>query len=581
MNSLAFAPARLAVHLFWVGAVCAAFATWVAFHAHGHDWYATMGQFAIVRHWGWAPFSYHYSGGAGLFQDPQGMMASPSVHALTRILAALGVTTQAIARIWVGLYVGWGAAGMVFWLGRRGSVWAGIIAAVAWCTSLAFLWRIAAGHTPFIMYAWAPWILAATENWLAKPHLRSTLLCSVLAAVTIWEPGFHALFYLILPCVAITLAFHWRKLPPAKLWIVSVIAVTGLTAPRWATWLTLPMTRSRDLNDGVISLRDAFYSLFATARAHNLGVQVYSAAGSPTWQNIWEVAAAMAPLASALAVFGVIRIASYWRLPELRPIVKLAATAVILGILLASQDLIWGLLQSLTSSGIRGPGRFLGLASFGLAIFAGLGGNAALAFIAKRYPTSSERLIPALCALLLIGILALQTTWVMRAMGRGTLSPTSITRGAGPEKPQIIYKTYCSVGSGCLNNFDLGFAESKFDLYLAGQGLHQLDLDDERLKDVEVSPSALRVANVAASTPRTLPFRSALAGQTVLSSDPLADIQISFAEGPMTLTSDRAIEWITVTANPLIPRWSVWIFWTSLLVSASLFWRRQAFGPRA
>jgi len=161
---------------------------WQWFH---HMWEA--GRTAIVR-WGEAPvFDPHHCGGVPLWGNPQAQVFSP-----TWALFALPFGTAVGHKLYLVAHAIVGHAGF-YVLARR--LWgfsqsAAFLSATVWAASGFFAWHGAGGHSTFISFYWAPWLLFAWRR--SEVDLRHAGWVALLMAVTVVEGGHYPFPYFVL-----------------------------------------------------------------------------------------------------------------------------------------------------------------------------------------------------------------------------------------------------------------------------------------------------------------------------------------------------------------------------------------------
>lgn len=267
-----------------------------------HDWdlHSELHSVSVytVTHFHQFPFWNPYEcGGIPMLANPHSRILTPFF--LLSLLSGpwVGLHLEImlhLAAAWIGGYVlarvqGMGpAAGVVC-----GSVFAG---------SSWFPLHIAVGHTPFMSFAYLPWIAASIWLGIARHRLFPAVIAGSLVALTLGEGGVYAIPQAFLLAFSLCL---FLLLFQRNFWPISVCAVFTLFALGFAAIKLIPTHEllqqySRPWPDpgNAASLR-LLLQIFFSRDQYNDRQLVGLAWG------FWEYGAYVGPLAAALAVVGI------------------------------------------------------------------------------------------------------------------------------------------------------------------------------------------------------------------------------------------------------------------------------------
>lgn len=378
---------RLALRRYGIGA--AALLTgvllfWVALHSEGGDWFisethADVIYTALYRFKELPYFSWAFNGGSYFLQDPQSNLFSPATPAILLAGPSIGL------RLFEGV---WGVAGVLAfagWMRRRVSLEAALIGAVASATALGVLWRVAIGNDMFLWHLGLPLLLWTVERVMKERTLASSLWFGLTLGVLMLGPTFHSFTYLFVPVVPSFVLIEWafeRPSPKAflrtvLLFVLACAIALSMASFKLVSWLTFPMVRQ--VNDvGVLPWLSGLEQLFDYSNTQWLPVtptrfiglvgRAYRAWGTE------EGATALPPLATLLALVGLI--AGFGK--RLRKSGTFALFSLILGLSLSCWSPAWEAFRALNGGNFRVAQRCLGIAAFGVTLFATLGAEAVL-----------------------------------------------------------------------------------------------------------------------------------------------------------------------------------------------------------
>lgn len=359
---------------------------WIALHCDGADWYISQTHADIiytgVRRFGEFPFfSFIFNGGTYFVQDPQSNLFSPAVPLI--LLAGPSIGLRLLEGLWgvVGVYV------FTVWLRRRLSVEAALVGAVAMATSLGVLWKIAVGNDMFLWHLGLPVLLWAVERVMQKRTIESALCFGLALGVLLLGPTFHSFTYLFLPVVPLFVLVEWAFERPTRqellktigLFALACVLALSMISFKLACWAKFPM--ARPVGDfGTLPLWTGIKQLFDYSLVHTAAVTPsrYAGAGA-RWANrgwgVEEGATALPPIAVLLALAGLVFAA---RSQPQRKTGVFALLLVVLGLALTCWSPAWEAFRLLNGGNFRVAQRCLGMAAYGLSIFAALGAEALL-----------------------------------------------------------------------------------------------------------------------------------------------------------------------------------------------------------
>lgn len=420
---------------------------WLALHCEGSDWFISETHADVIytglrRFREYPFFSFVINGGSYFLQDPQSNLFSPVVGLIYTFGPSIGL------RVMMGL---WGVAGtfaFVVWMRRRVSLEAALIGGVSSALGLAVLWKVAVGNDMFLWHLGLPALLWGCENAIKRKNVVHALGFGLILGLTLMGPTFHSFVYLFLPAVPLFALMELVLARPGLKQLAATIALLLLScllammiaAPKLACWATFSM--GRPIGDhGVIELRTALRGLFdyAWTKGELIDATSLLPTGEPRVGRIGheEVAMALPPLASLLVPFGLF---AGLRYRGQRSLTLYALVLLGLGLGLACWWPLWEHFRALSGGSFRVAPRFLGLASFGLAILATLGADFALKRLRERWVQPVAGMC---CALVLAS-----GVWWTRSAGRfedqsptDTVSPTVMNpRAVAKEERLAIAK---------------------------------------------------------------------------------------------------------------------------------------------
>ena len=365
------------------------FGDWQQFQ---HQWEAAW--VAVVR-WGefplWNPF---HCGGVTLFGDPQAQAYGPLFWILFPLGTTLGLKAFLILHTAIGL------AGTYVLARRELGVRApaAMLAAVVFCGSGFFAWHGSGGHSAFLPFYFAPWLLMAWRRAIVDPRFSAAV--AAIMALVLLEGGVYPF-----PYFTLLLGFDavWRlaapREPGERSGVVRAAVIAGAVALCLGAIRLLPILETLSLyprpTESTDSVTFAEAIAMLTAREHE-----YRFGHEYVWAEYGTYigwAAVIVCAAGAIVA---------WR----RGHRKLVAGAVLFGALMlghASSWHPWAILHELPPfDSLRVPSRFAVLFTF----FFGLLGALALerlheqldAWRARRGVDVARRAIP----LLLVALIA-------------------------------------------------------------------------------------------------------------------------------------------------------------------------------
>jgi hypothetical protein len=538
--------------------------SWLAFHSTGNDWtnVQTFGELTATSKWSseYPTFSWFLNGGGYLLQDPQSIVTSPTLQLLTSIIGPMAGVKWTMA-----LFAMIGCISMFFWLQKKIGRAGAVFAALAWTLSTGFFWRTIAGHCAYYIHFVFPLLLLLMDRAADTKKFYETTTATILLGLTIawceYEPGFHSLFYILIPGCTIYAAILLTKTKSRLHLITSfcgaIIIACALLAPKLNAWLLLPINRDPDLTDGILSFYDVLYGTFATARTALMGFHV---PGTNRWHTIWEVNNALSPTASILALIG-LALGLYRRNCSKHPFL-FAVMCIVISFTLAGSQHVWLFIQKYTSSGIRVPSRFLGLAAFGLAILAGISIQNILSWKIKH----TRLIVTALFLLQFCFVIV----WFTGALKHGTISPRSSAiyeKISNKEKNQIWLNNFCPVGSGCFNTFETKRETEPYVLHIKHRAiaetwgdeslLRSISPDTEVNKSIQVEHMRITINPVPQRKTINLSLRPPLLGLRIETIPPLNPITPAVSarteNGHITLTIDTNKKPDKIIIKPIAP----------------------------
>ncbi len=553
-------------HLIPVGVGVTVFGlyVWLAFHAYGYDWQVSelFGEVlvnAAKPAGGFPYFSYFYNGGIYFPHDPQAWVTSPLFHLFVSLTGP-----EAGAR-WLGVAYGTlGFSATYAWLRLTYSRSISTYGALALSLSLGMFWRMVAGHMLFLLEMMLPFFLLAVARIedARTPSKRLAWIfgMALAGAWMIYEPGFHALFYFILPCLFFDLLVRFASKPREFPRLFRALLVSGslaglLILPKIIMWRSLAMTRAPDPTDGTLAFKDLLVALFVTARAAVMGFHV-PGSNPERWHFIFEVNTALMPIASLFALFGLGL--GLYRKHFRNSTFSLGLLCLVFSLLVSGNQTVWETVQSITSGGIRVPSRYLALGAFGLMLLSVYG----IEWVARKW-----RWVPVFASCLVI---LLAGDWLHRAQKVETLRAVAYpqsNRSDLPEKYRL--GKYCPVASGCLNTYQPGYDQDPYIRYLTVNQITEENIASRIPASVTVHPTLISLTDVKPSAVIDLPLRGASFGERVVTYPAGLSARIETNEGHLRIYGDpnRPIERLEITPAFPAPISSLWISGIAVLLS--------------
>jgi hypothetical protein len=539
----------------------------LAFHAYGYDWsiselFGEVVSAARASRDGYPYFSYFYNGGVYLAHDPQAWVTSPLFRILVRFT---GPTASAH---WLGVAYGMiGFASTYLWLRDGFDRARATYGALALSLSLGMFWRMVAGHMLFLLEMALPFFLLALTRIEKAGSPRKRALWGIALALggaaMIYEPGFHALFYFVLPAIGFDLFLRFLLEPERSIRLIGPLIGAGILAgmivlPKLMAWKTLPMGRTPDPTDGTLSFKDVVMAL-VTNRATVSGYRV-PGSNPERWHFIFEVNTALMPIASVLALWGLgFGVGRRWYRERL---FLLGIVCIVFSLLAAGNPMVWKAMQALTSGGIRVPSRYLGLGAFGLMILSVYGLTAIGAKI-----RSGAKWVPLSAGLL---VLIFAATWLKRAEKSRALNDTASAM-VDRSTPSGVYRVgrYCPVGSGCLNTYQAGYGDDPYIRFLEANRITEANFRDWIPPKATVRTTEIILAEIDPAQVIDLPFRPSALGEEVSLLPNEARPVVSVHDGHLRVTGDpaRRIERMEIRPNRPAPTWALWFAGIGLMIA--------------
>ncbi len=377
------------------------FGDWQWFH---HQWEA--GRVAITR-WGEAPlFDPHHCGGVPLWGNPQAQVYSP-----TWLVTGLIFGTTLGHKLYLLLHAIVGHAGMYVFARRKlGLTPVGaFVAATVWAGSGFFAWHGAGGHSTFISFYWAPWLLLSWR--MCAEDVRWSAAVAVIMTLVVAEGGHYPFPYFVL-WLNFDLILGILIEPERAGGALRGAIVSGLLAALMSAYRIIPILLTVLAHPNEVPDAD---SLTASEI-----LELLTARGQPpVWSHRWVwneyggfvgwTVIGLSAIGAALAVRSSVRRGPYrWRLAR-EPVVLLAGLAFtfLLTQGSASEHHPWPLLQELPFyRSIHVPSRFRVLLTFYLAGLAGLAIDALARKLSRaRAPRALEGLWGAIPWIVTIGLI--------------------------------------------------------------------------------------------------------------------------------------------------------------------------------
>jgi hypothetical protein len=366
--ALAVAAATVLSLGYWAPALLALDATgsgdWQMVH-HNFE----VGWVALLRFGEWPLWDPYHCGGVTMLGNPESQHFTPWFLLSLLTGTTLGTKVMLVAHTIIG-FVGMLAYGRS---AMRFSWPAATLAAIAWTFSGFFAWHGAGGHGTFLAFDYLPLLLLAWRR--AQLDVRGAVGVAALLALTMAEGGTYPLPYMGL-ALALEAVLLLRK---RDAWRASALAalVVGVLFPLLAAVRILPILEAlaryprNMLSIDRLSPSDVLLAL--TERVHDwrwLGHEfVWPEYGAFVGWTVVALAGVALLLALPRGAAGPV---------DARRRMTLAAAlgaALFLSLVLGNGPLRpWPLLHSLpVFDSLRVPSRFLGVATFYLALLAGLG----------------------------------------------------------------------------------------------------------------------------------------------------------------------------------------------------------------
>ena len=352
---------------------------WVALRSNGSDWYisqthADIFYTAVARFHQFPFFSFIFNGGTYFIQDPQNNLFSPTAVFIP--LAGPSVGLRLISAFWGAL----GAWAFIAWMRRRVSLRAAQLGALAWLFSLGILWRIAVGNDMFLWHLGLPLLLLTVEDVMRDRTVYAAVAFGLTLGVYLLGPTLHSLIYLLIPTLPTFCLIEVSMLRPGRAALLRITVLIALSfalaliivSPKLVCWTKFAMHRPTS-TDGVLSLSEALRCLVDYTQFRWSKLILFST--HPITETYWgleEGAVALPPLATILAAAGMVAAV---RTSRLRRTGGLAAAWIIISITIACSPRLWDFFRTLTRGSFRVAPRFLGLAGFGMAVWATVGAD--------------------------------------------------------------------------------------------------------------------------------------------------------------------------------------------------------------
>jgi len=407
---------------------------WQQFH---HQWEAA--RVAVLRYGEFPLWNPWHCGGVFLFGDPQAQVYSP----LFWLLLPLGTTVG--SKLFLILHSAAGFAGMYVLARRqlRVSVLAAAMASLVWAGSGFFAWHGSGGHSAFLPFYFAPWLLLAWRRAVVQWRWSAAVAASM--ALVLLEGGVYPFPYF---CLLLLFDGLVQMTDPGRRWgVVRAGAVTLPLMLALGSFRLIPIlhTLARyprpTAGDDKLTFAE-FLDLF-TLRDYEYHV--------PGHEYVWaEYGAFIGWTALALGVVGLVL--------AIRRHPSLVLGALLFGGLTLGHVTDWhpwALLHELPVYGsLRVPSRFAVLFLFYLALGAALATDALarrLAHFRGRCPVAWPRAIPAVLLVLVAGDIAWGNGRVIARWNRDPLPP--IDRQADYRLlPFTAYRDYASFPARGVSN---------------------------------------------------------------------------------------------------------------------------------
>ena len=267
-----------------------------------HDWdlHSELHWVSVytVTHFHQFPFWNPYEcGGIPMLANPHSRILTPFF--LLSLLSGpwVGLHLEIVlhlAAAWIGGYVLARVQGM--------KPVAGVVCGSVFAGSSWFPLHIAVGHTPFMSFAYLPWIAASIWLGIARHRLFPAAIAGSLVALTLGEGGVYAIpqAFLLGLLLCLVLALFERSFWPIIFFAMFAVFALGFAAIKLVPTRELLQLHSRPWPDpgDVTSLRMLFEGFFSRDQYNDRQLV------GPAW-GFWEYGAYIGPLAAALAIVGI------------------------------------------------------------------------------------------------------------------------------------------------------------------------------------------------------------------------------------------------------------------------------------
>jgi len=367
--AVAFAAHALA---FYPDPEATGFGDWQQIH---HNWEVALA--AWRQHGEWALWNPHHCGGITHLGNPEAQHFSPFFLLAFPFGTTIALKLTIVLHTWAGLVGGYLLGRRAFGLTRA----AACVAAGAFVLNGFFAWRMGGGHFTFVAFYLAPWVLLTWRR--AFRDLRWAVATAGLLVLTLLEGGTYPFPYFVLLLALDAAIVTWREaraarsLRPLARTVAAGLTIFGLTATLGAIRL-LPIVRTLQLYPRELESTDRLFP-------HEL-IEVWTTYDFP-WRHpdhiyVWnEYTAFVGWPVLALALFGLgaALLRRRWE-----PALGLAFfCALMMGNHGAWAP--WELMHRLpVYDSLRVPSRFAVLATLYLGLLAGIGLDAAGAWLRER-----------------------------------------------------------------------------------------------------------------------------------------------------------------------------------------------------
>jgi hypothetical protein len=360
-TTLAVVAATLASLAYWAPALLAPGATglgdWQMVH---HNW--EVGWVALTRHGEWPLWDPYHCGGVTMLGNPESQHFSPWFLLAFLVGPTAGIKAMLVAHTALGVLGMRAYARDVLGLSAP-ATW---LAALSWSFSGFFAWHGAGGHGTFLAFDYLPWLLLGWRRALVD--VRHAVPVALLLALTVAEGGTYPLPYMGL---ALALEALWLlRRPEVRLPALRAALVVTVLFPLVAAVRLVPileaLRRFPRAMASIDRLTPADIVTALTERTH--------AWRWPGHEFVWpEYGAFMGWTVLALAALAVLSLVL--RRPHTRRhtvLLHAGLAAFFFALILGNGPLRpWPWLHALpVFDALRVPSRFLGVATFHLALLA-------------------------------------------------------------------------------------------------------------------------------------------------------------------------------------------------------------------